>query len=151
MNSVVTCPRCYGDGPHAECELCKGTGYVEGTAANCMQRGSEQARKTAHTFGKPLKEKELRDAADCAACGKKVGESGLPFFYRVTIERHGVLLRNVQRQDGLAAFLGSTQLANVMGADEDMTMVVMEPKTVSVCEPCSTRLYPLALLCGDAE
>lgn len=23
-----SCPRCYGDGPHAECSMCNGTGYV---------------------------------------------------------------------------------------------------------------------------
>jgi Na+-translocating ferredoxin:NAD+ oxidoreductase RnfC subunit len=34
-----------------------------------------------------LKEKELRKCAVCNLCGKKTGESGIPLFWRVKIER----------------------------------------------------------------
>lgn len=84
-----------------------------------------------------MKEAELRAIAKCAFCYKPFGHTGLLFFWRVTIERHGVDAQAVQRQDGLAQFLGSSRLANVMGDDRDMTKPVMEPVTLTVCERCA--------------
>jgi hypothetical protein len=93
-----------------------------------------------------MREDELRKAADCRICGKPIGKSGIPLFYRVTVERHGVLLDKIRRQDGLAQHLGSPLLAKVMGPDEEMTQVLMQPLTVTVCEPCSLQPHPLAML-----
>jgi hypothetical protein len=50
-----------------------------------------------------MKEAELRTYATCSACRRKILSFGVPLFYRVTVERFGVDLRAVQRQDGLAA------------------------------------------------
>lgn len=60
-----------------------------------------------------MKEQELRKCAVCALCKKKVLESGMPLFYRVRIERHGIKLDAVQRQTGLAMMLGHSGLANI--------------------------------------
>ena len=103
-----------------------------------------------------MKEKELRKHANCDLCRQKILAGGIPLFYRVTIERFGVLLKSVERQQGLTMMLGnSAVLASVMGADEDMAKAVMEPLTITVCESCSTeRRDPIAALAeiiGDRE
>ena len=37
-----------------------------------------------------MKEAELRRYATCSLCGQKIGHTGLPLFWTVTIERFGV-------------------------------------------------------------
>ncbi len=87
-----------------------------------------------------MKEKELRKHAICNLCHKKIGESGIPMFWIIKIERHGVNLDTVKRQDGLTAVLGgSVVLSQVMGANENMTMPMMEPLTLTVCETCAVE------------
>ena len=86
------------------------------------------------------------DFKPCALCGKGMMHAGVPLFYRVTIERHGVILRNIQRQDGLAQFMGSPMLAQAMGDDREMTQPMMEPITVTICEACSTLPVLVAML-----
>lgn len=85
-----------------------------------------------------MKEEELRKHCLCSLCGEKImARGGLPLFYRVTVERFGINLRAAQRQDGLAQFLGHTQLARIMGPDEDIASPLMEPLVLTVCETCS--------------
>ncbi len=84
-----------------------------------------------------MKEQELRKRATCGVCGKKIGHTGLPLFWTLKIERHGVKANAVRRQDGLAAMLGSSEIARVMGTDEEMTTSLMKPVTVTVCESCA--------------
>ena len=56
------------------------------------------------------------------------------------IERQGVKLDAVQRQTGLAMVLGgSAELAAVMGPDEEMTMPMMDPVSLTVCEGCACQ------------
>jgi hypothetical protein len=87
-----------------------------------------------------MKEKELREAANCAMCGKPFGHSGLPLFWRVTIERFGVDYQAMRRQDGLTGLLGgNVALAQIMGPDENIATPMMEPIKVTVCEPCSQK------------
>lgn len=83
-----------------------------------------------------MKEAELRLYAKCSLCGKLIGHTGLPVFSRVTVERIGILMKTVRRQDGLAALLESPRLAAAMGADEDMTQSIGGTVTLSVCEQC---------------
>ena len=91
-----------------------------------------------------MREAELREVCTCAHCGKKIGETGLPLFYRVTIERHGIDLKAVQRQQGLTMMLGgNAAIAQAMGADEHLTIRLVDPFTVTVCEPCSQLDVPL--------
>ena len=85
-----------------------------------------------------MKERELREACICCLCCKKIGETGLPIFYRVRIERHGLDAHAVRRQAGLEMMLGGhVAIAQAMGPNEDMTQELMEPKTVTICEMCS--------------
>ncbi len=94
-----------------------------------------------------MKERELRECATCAVCGEKIGKSGLPMFWRVRIERHGIKLDAVRRQSGLTDLLGgSAVLAMAMGADEEMTLPMMEPVALTVCESCCTKDVCIAYL-----
>lgn len=84
-----------------------------------------------------MKEKELRKHLNCNLCKEKVLKGGLPLFWTVKIERHGVKIAAIQRQDGLTAFLGRNAiLANIMGPDEEMTEL-MDSGEITVCEKCA--------------
>lgn len=94
-----------------------------------------------------MKETELRANANCLLCGKGIGHTGLPLFWRVTVEPFGVDLRAVQRQDGLAAILGNSLLAMHMGTNEDLAVPVGEPMRLTLCETCAVeKAYPVAAL-----
>lgn len=93
-----------------------------------------------------MKEQELRKHAKCSVCQNKIGHTGI-LFWKVTVERFIINLRAVQRQDGLATFLGgNSYLANVMGADEDLAELVMEPVTLTICGSCVTSNVCIAEL-----
>lgn len=93
-----------------------------------------------------MKEAELRECTTCALCGQLIGVSGLPLFWRVTVERYGIDMHAVRRQDGLAAFMGSSHLAAVMGPDEDVARPMMEPVKLTLCEPCGMAETRVAVL-----
>lgn len=87
-----------------------------------------------------MKEKELREHSTCNLCNKKIGESHIPMFWRIKIERFGINLNVIQRQTGLTELLGGhAHLAQVMGPDEEMTMPMMEPVILTVCEDCACK------------
>lgn len=92
-----------------------------------------------------MKEAELRKHANCSICQKPIGASGWPLFWRVTLEHFGLNAPAVQRQTGLAMFLGSPALAAVMGPDEEMASPVMEPVTITACETCAVD-RPVAIV-----
>lgn len=93
-----------------------------------------------------MREKELRESANCQFCGQPFGHTGLPFFWRVKLTRYGVDLDAIKRQSGLEMFLGSPELAGVMGPDEEMAKAIIE-KEVTICEECaSTGNFPLQVL-----
>ncbi len=93
-----------------------------------------------------MKENALREIVDCGICLKPSGFTGIPLFWRITIERFGVDMAAVQRQDGLAQMLGSSQLANIMGTDADMTKPMMDPVKVTICEDCIMKPAIIAVL-----
>lgn len=99
-----------------------------------------------------MKERELRDHATCSLCREKIlspaAAGGLPLFWRVTVERFGVDLRAVERQQGLTMLLGgNATIAAAMGPDEEMTQPLMEPLVLTICERCGTaKDYPVAAL-----
>ena len=41
---------------------------------------------------------------------------------------------------------GNAALAQVMGPDEEMTVQLIEPRTFTVCEPCSQQPTPPLIL-----
>jgi hypothetical protein len=69
-----------------------------------------------------MKADELRKYAVCSMCLKKLGASGMPLFYKVTIERFGIDLGAMTRQGGLEQLIGNARIAQAMGADEEMTV-----------------------------
>jgi len=99
-----------------------------------------------------MKELELRKYTQCANCRRLILSAGIPLFWIVKIERHGVLLDAVTRQGGLATFLGgNAQLAQVMGPDEEMTKPLLEVSIV-ICELCGSKpeLHKMVQLAFDA-
>lgn len=87
-----------------------------------------------------MKERDLREAAKCAACEKPFGHTGLPLFWRVTVERYGLDALAVQRQSGLEMMLGGhVALAQAMGLNEDMAKPMMEPVVITLCEKCALQ------------
>ncbi len=94
-----------------------------------------------------MKELELRQHADCTGCGKKIGHTGLPLFWRVTVERFGIDMQAVKKQSALAEWMGNATLARAMGTDDDMATPVMAPVTITLCEQCSVDCQlPIAAL-----
>jgi hypothetical protein len=99
-----------------------------------------------------MKEAELRQHARCSLCRNPILSSGLPLFWRVTVERFGLDMQAVRRQDGLGAFLGHAGLAAVMGPDEDMATPMMPPVVLAVCETCAGQSeLPIAVLAEIGE
>jgi hypothetical protein len=96
-----------------------------------------------------MKERELRQHLTCHLCNQKIMASGLPLFWRVTVERFGLDLQAIQRQSGLEAmFNGNAFIAAAMGPDEDMATSMMEPVVLTVCETCGVNMdsRPVAFL-----
>jgi hypothetical protein len=97
-----------------------------------------------------MKEIELRRYAKCSCCKNLIGQSGVPIFYRITVEAFGLEVRNLQAQTGLAMLLGGNAfLAYAMGADLDMAKPITEKVTLSICQNCwtSSSRAPV-MLCG---
>lgn len=100
-----------------------------------------------------MKERELREHTECSMCGENIGASGLPLFSTMVIERHGLKMDALQRQQGLGMMLGGhAELAQVMGPDEDMTQL-MSRAELTICELCFTKEFVVAHLAesGDVE
>ena len=86
-----------------------------------------------------MKQSEMRQYSKCASCHKPILHGGLPLFWRLRIERFGVDVNAVRRQDALGTYMGNHLLASIMGPDEDMATPVMEAVTVAICEPCAVQ------------
>lgn len=99
-----------------------------------------------------MKERELREAADCRVCGRKIGEAGLPLFYRIRAQLFGLDAAAVQRKQGLGMMIGGA-LAMVMGPDDDLAKEIGEAETFTVCFDCGTKETEVARLheIGQAE
>jgi hypothetical protein len=82
-----------------------------------------------------MNEKELRDASTCGICGKKIGSSGVPMFFRVSIQRFALNLAACQRQHGLELMLGA-QLGQIMGPGESLADPLAEAHEFTICNDC---------------
>ena len=99
-----------------------------------------------------MKEKELREHAECDICHQKIGKSGLPLFWTVKFQRWGFDHQAITRQSGLAMFLGGhSEIARVMGQDEDMANPIGEEQKITVCETCAGKEMPSVYILGLAE
>lgn len=87
-----------------------------------------------------IKERELRDMAQCHFCNVAVGRSGI-FFYRVKVDQVVMDPASLARHSGLEA-LTSPVLASILGPGEDLAhRIVGEEKTV-----CAACLHKIASL-----
>jgi len=77
-------------------------------------------------------------AGPCASCGKHILDTGLPIFYRLTVQHCGIDAKAVQQHVGLGMMLGGggMALADVMGAHKQ-PVVVMNSGTVNLCHACA--------------
>jgi len=87
-----------------------------------------------------MKESELREKANCGLCGLPIGHTGIPIFYRVKIESFGLNASAIQRKTGLEMMLGGhSELARIMGPDEDMAESMGPATEFTVCQSCYTE------------
>jgi len=99
-----------------------------------------------------MKERELREHAMCDVCNQPICKTGVPLFWTVTIARHGIMMDEVGRQDGIADLMGgSARLAQIMGTDSEMTKPMLGPITITVCEACSAKTVSIAQLAFQEE
>jgi hypothetical protein len=78
------------------------------------------------------------DFSPCVHCGKGVVHTGVPLFYRVTIERMGIDARAVARQTGLEMMLGGhAKIANIMGPNDDIGLPIGPANEGLLCEQCA--------------
>ena len=99
-----------------------------------------------------MKEKELRKVANCAMCKKPIGHTGLPLFWRIRIQRYGLKIGALKRQQGLTMMLGGhAELAAVMGPDEDMAEKISGVE-ITLCEKCAIEeSWPIVVLAEEKE
>ena len=93
-----------------------------------------------------MKEDKLREVSECNICHKQICASGLPLFWRIKLERHGLKADAIKRQQGLGMMIGP-ELAMVMGTNEDMTEIISS-REITVCEDCAgknTSVYQMAM------
>ena len=93
-----------------------------------------------------MKEKELREHADCGICHKKIGESGLPTFWVLDVGRYFIDFDAMRKQDGFAQMMGNPLIAMHMGVDAEMAALVGEKSTITVCETCMIEKIPFVMI-----
>jgi hypothetical protein len=97
-----------------------------------------------------MKRAELLKHATCSLCNLPIGKSGLPLFWKVTVERFGLDVPAIQRQDGMGQMMGGHHgLAAFMGPDEDMAKSVMDPAIATICETCATGKSTLVAILAE--
>ena len=99
-----------------------------------------------------MKEEELRKICNCTLCGKPVGHTRLPLFWRVRIQRYGLKIDAIKRNAGLTMMLGGhVALAQIMGPNEDMAKKISEIE-ITVCETCALeKPLPVAVLAEEED
>lgn len=95
-----------------------------------------------------LRLSELIKLGNCAVCGRKQLEGGLPLFYVVEISRGGFDPNALRRAAGLEMQIGP--LAAVMGPDEVLAKTIDGPHQVFVHETCAGDIGHLLNLIPEA-
>lgn len=79
----------------------------------------------------------------CIRCRRQLLETGLPLFYRFTVQRCGIDARPVRRTIGLAEAMGGgtdgLALAHIMGPRNDPIVVMNDWAAVNVCNDCAPK------------
>ena len=87
-----------------------------------------------------MKERELREHAECDFCGEKIGACRVPGFFTVEVVMYGLEPEALQRNAGLAMMIGAP-LAMHMGPDEDLATERLRTKK-TMCFKCHGELMP---------
>lgn len=93
----------------------------------------------------PLKAADLRP---CALCGQGVMHTGVPLFWRISLQRMGVDRLAVQQAAGMETFFGGALALARVFSDPDIANPFGEGRTILVCEACAgepTSVYRLGL------
>jgi hypothetical protein len=99
-----------------------------------------------------MREIELRKHAICSRCKNKIGHTGLPLFWTLTIDRHGLDHGALTRNAGLTMMLGGhVALAQALGPDEEMTQKMMDTREITLCETCAMPIMEILEVCGPEE
>lgn len=86
----------------------------------------------------------------CARCHKGVMHTGLPLFWRVSIERMGIDVRAVERTHGMDLQIGPA-LSAIMGPDDALAKPIGPVDQVFVCESCALEPLLIAALTSEDE
>lgn len=79
-----------------------------------------------------------KDFTPCKKCGKGVMHTGIPLFYRITVEQMGVDGNAVRKAHGLEMMLGrAAPLGQVLGLNEDIGIPIGDPSKGLLCMTCS--------------
>lgn len=87
-----------------------------------------------------MKEKQLREHADCDYCGKPIGHTGVPGFAVLEVKSYVLDKPACERQNALGQMIPPA-LAMVMGPDEDLANCV-QMDTTTACWFCWAELLP---------
>lgn len=93
-----------------------------------------------------MKAEELKP---CAFCGKGMMHSGVPLFYRLTVEHMGIDVREVQRASGMEQFMGNNVALARVFHDPEIAKRVGDQHTALVCQSCALEPHMLAGLIQD--
>lgn len=89
-----------------------------------------------------MREKELREHAECDYCGEAIGEAmnerGVPGFHVIECKTYSLDLAACQRQNGLGQMIGGA-LAMAMGGEGDLANEVYSEKS-TMCMNCLSLL-----------
>lgn len=78
--------------------------------------------------------------------------TGLPIFYRVTVERMAVDLKAVQQRAGLEMYFGgSAALADVFAPTTEIANPLFQAATILVCDRCAIDPLCVAALDETAQ
>lgn len=91
------------------------------------------------------------DFTPCLMCGKGVMHTGIPLFYRVKLERFGVLANEVRRVAAMEQFMGGNVGIARAFHDPELTQTMMPEVSGLVCETCSMKPWPVAMLAETAN
>lgn len=94
-----------------------------------------------------MKAKELRP---CGICGNGLMHTGVPLFYRVTIEVMGIDLQAVRERRGLEMLFGdkpgSAALAEVFAPTGEVANRVHDPDSMLICQQCAANYEHACIL-----
>ena len=82
-----------------------------------------------------MKQSEIKK---CTVCGEGVMHDNCMTFYTAKIEYMVVDIGAVQRQHGLEMFMGSGQLAAIMGTNEDIAKPI-DSADIVICMTCAMQ------------